>query len=178
MRRIARIATIAGLGAALTAGTGACAASPAAESTAARQAAVQAVRGPDQPVTRMIARLFTEWNAALATGDPRKVADRYAPDAVLLPTVSNRVRTDRAGIVDYFTHFLRNKPQGEIKQSTIDLLDLTTAIDTGVYVFTLTQDGKKQQVEARYTFVYELRRGKWLIVNHHSSVMPEQTTTH
>jgi uncharacterized protein (TIGR02246 family) len=88
------------------------------------------------------------------------------------------VRTDRAGIVDYFTHFLRNKPQGEIKMSTINLLDLTTAIDTGVYVFTLTQDGKQQQVEARYTFVYELRRGKWLIVNHHSSAMPEQTATH
>lgn len=178
MRRTARIATIAGLGAALIAGAGACATSPAARPTAAQQAAVPAVSKPDQPITRMIGRLFTEWNAALATGDPRKVADRYAPDAVLLPTVSNQVRTDRAGIVDYFTHFLRNKPQGEIKMSTINLLDLTTAIDTGVYVFTLTQDGKQQQVEARYTFVYELRRGKWLIVNHHSSAMPEQTATH
>ena len=177
MRRTARIAAIAGSGAALIAGAGACAASPA-PATAAQQAAAPAVGNPGQPITRMIGRLFTEWNAALATGDPRKVADRYAADAVLLPTVSNQVRTDRAGIVDYFTHFLRNKPQGEIKQSTVDLLDLTTAIDTGVYVFTLDQDGKKQQVEARYTFVYELRGGRWLIVNHHSSVMPERAVTH
>ena len=57
------------------------------------------------------------------------------------------------------------------------MLDQTTAIDAGVYVFTLTQDGEQRQVEARYTFVYELRGNTWLIVNHHSSGMPEQITT-
>lgn len=31
------------------------------------------------------------WNAALQTGDPEKVADMYAEDAILLPTVSNKV---------------------------------------------------------------------------------------
>lgn len=181
MRRTARFATIAGLGAALIAGAGACATSPA--SPAAQPAAVQQVSAgtqakPGLPSTMTVANLFTEWNAALATGDPQKVADRYAADAVLLPTVSNKVRTDRAGIVDYFTHFLRNKPRGEIKKSYLNVLDPATAIDTGVYVFTLTQDGEQRQVEARYTFVYELRDGRWLIVNHHSSAMPEQTTTH
>jgi hypothetical protein len=34
---------------------------------------------------------FDGWNAALATLSPEKVADRYAEDAVLLPTVSNKV---------------------------------------------------------------------------------------
>ncbi|WP_207922682.1 SgcJ/EcaC family oxidoreductase [Micromonospora sp. KC606] len=119
--------------------------------------------------------LFTEWNAALTTGDPDVVADRYADDAVLLPTLSNQVRTNRAQIVDYFEHFLENNPQGEIKQSHINILDKNTAIDTGVYVFTLAATG--QQVEARYTYVYELRDGRWLIVNHHSSAMPESTNS-
>ena len=32
------------------------------------------------------------WNAALQTGDPEKVADMYADESVLLPTVSNQVR--------------------------------------------------------------------------------------
>jgi uncharacterized protein (TIGR02246 family) len=40
----------------------------------------------------MIASLFDAWNQALATKDPNKVADLYAHDAVLLPTVSNEVR--------------------------------------------------------------------------------------
>ena len=155
-------------------GTGATAHSPTEQPVAVHQLAAQ----HSKPSPKTIANLFTQWNAALATGDPRKVADRYAPDAVLLPTVSNKVRTDRAGIVDYFTHFLQSKPQGVIKESHVAVLDRTTALDTGVYVFTLVEDGKQRQVEARYTFVYELRGGKWLIVNHHSSAMPEKTTTH
>ncbi len=115
--------------------------------------------------------LFTDWNDALATLDPEQVADRYAPDAVLLPTVSNQVRTDRAGIVDYFEHFLENKPQGTILESHVKLLNPNAAIDTGTYRFSL--NGGASTVDARYTFVYERVGGEWLIVNHHSSAMPE-----
>lgn len=176
MRRTARIATISALTAALVAGIGA---GSAAHSPPGKPAAVHQVTAKhSKPTTKTIANMFKQWNAALATGNPQKVADRYARNAVLLPTVSNKVRTDRAGIVDYFTHFLTSKPQGVIRESHIDVLDQTTAIDTGVYVFTLTENGKQRKVEARYTFVYELHRGKWLIVNHHSSAMPEKTTTH
>lgn len=126
------------------------------------------------PTKDDIAKEFDVWNAALATGSPEQVADLYAPDAVLLPTVSNEVRTNRAAIVDYFQHFLENKPSGVIEQEVVSVLDADTAINTGVYRFTLTQDGVQQQVVARYTFVYELISGKWLIVNHHSSAMPEK----
>jgi uncharacterized protein (TIGR02246 family) len=126
-----------------------------------------------QPTQQQIADLFPQWNAALATGDPQRVADLYAPDGVLLPTVSNQVRRTRAEIVDYFTTFLKAKPQGVIEDEIVDVLDADTAVNTGVYRFTLTKDGKPQEVRARYTYVYELRDGKWLIVNHHSSAMPE-----
>lgn len=126
------------------------------------------------PTKDDIAKEFDVWNAALATGSAEQVADLYAPDAVLLPTVSNKVRTNRAEIVDYFQHFLENKPSGVIEQEVVNVLDEDNAINTGVYRFTLTKDGVQQQVEARYTFVYELVGGKWLIVNHHSSAMPEK----
>ncbi|MEU9188508.1 SgcJ/EcaC family oxidoreductase [Streptomyces sp. NPDC048484] len=121
-----------------------------------------------------IAALFDGWNAALQTGDSDKVADRYAKDAVLLPTASPVIRTDRAGIVDYFDHFLLNKPEGEKIKSVINVLDSDSAIDAGLYVFHLTdpKTGEKKDVEARYTYEYEKRGGKWLIVNHHSSVLP------
>ncbi|QFU91157.1 SgcJ/EcaC family oxidoreductase [Amycolatopsis sp. YIM 10] len=128
---------------------------------------------PAPPSEQEIAALFPAWNAALATGDPQRVADLYAPDAVLLPTVSNQVRADRAGIVDYFTKFLQNKPKGTINQEIVEVLDADTAVNTGVYTFELTQNGQPQQVQARYTYVYERIDGKWLIVNHHSSAMPE-----
>ncbi|MFF3207575.1 SgcJ/EcaC family oxidoreductase [Streptomyces sp. NPDC002962] len=130
---------------------------------------------PSKPTEKQIAALFDGWNSALRTGDAEIVADRYAADAVLLPTVSNKVRTDRAGIVDYFEHFLHNKPVGKKVQTIVDVLDRDSAIDTGVYAFTLTDPdtGRKRVVEARYTYEYEKRDGVWKIVNHHSSAMPE-----
>ncbi|MGJ5826168.1 SgcJ/EcaC family oxidoreductase [Streptomyces ossamyceticus] len=130
---------------------------------------------PKKPSKKEIAALFDGWNKSLQTGDPKKVADRYAKDAVLLPTVSNKVRTDRAGIVDYFHHFLENKPKGKKVQTIINVLDGNSAIDAGVYQFTLTdpKTGDKRVVKARYTYEYEKRDGVWKIVNHHSSAMPE-----
>ncbi|WP_117208111.1 SgcJ/EcaC family oxidoreductase [Allorhizocola rhizosphaerae] len=173
MRRTPRFVVTGALAAALALGAAACGTSQAAGVTAYH--AATAAGASQTPTKETIANLFAEWNASLATGDPQRVADRYAPDAVLLPTLSNNVRTDRNEIVDYFIHFLEGKPQGAIKESTIHVLDDNTAVDAGVYVFTLTKDGKQQQVEARYTYVYELRDGKWLIINHHSSAMPEKT---
>jgi len=128
-----------------------------------------------KPTKKQIAALFNGWNAALQTGDPEKVTERYADDAVLLPTVSNKIRTDHAGIEDYFEHFLVNKPVGKKTRTIINVLDKNSAIDTGSYVFTLTdpKTGEKREVNARYTYEYEKRGGQWLIVNHHSSAMPE-----
>ncbi|MEU6306484.1 SgcJ/EcaC family oxidoreductase [Streptomyces chartreusis] len=142
-------------------------------------AAGAAVAGPGwsekKPNKKEIAGLFDQWNRALATGDPEQVADLYAKDAVLLPTVSNKVRADRAGIVDYFEHFLANKPVGTKIETHVNVLDHNSAIDAGVYEFALTDPatGEKSTVEARYTYAYEKRGGEWFIVNHHSSKMPE-----
>ncbi|MFD4561360.1 SgcJ/EcaC family oxidoreductase [Streptomyces sp. NPDC058469] len=138
-------------------------------------AATAGPQGDAKPGKKQIAALFDGWNAALKTGDPDKVADRYASDAVLLPTVSNKIRTDRAEIVDYFDHFLPNRPVGTKIETIVNVLDSNSAMDTGIYEFTLTDPdtGAKRVVEARYTYEYEKRGGKWLIVNHHSSAMPE-----
>ncbi|WP_326666255.1 SgcJ/EcaC family oxidoreductase [Streptomyces canus] len=138
-------------------------------------AATAGTDAPEKPSKKEIAGLFNGWNAALQTGDADAVADRYAKDAVLLPTVSNKVRTDRAGIVDYFQHFLEKKPVGKKVRTIINVLDSDSAIDTGVYEFTLTDPdtGAQRVVEARYTYEYEKRGSQWKIVNHHSSAMPE-----
>jgi uncharacterized protein (TIGR02246 family) len=166
-RRIA-VATATAVLAAGTFALGAGVAGADAESTSGKHA---------KPATKVqVLGLFDQWNAALQTGDPKKVADLYAKDAVLLPTVSNQVRTDRAAIVDYFEHFLQNKPKGTKIQSVVNVLDRDTVIDTGVYEFTLTdrETGEKSTVKARYTYAYEKQPdGTWLIVNHHSSKMPQ-----
>ena len=121
-----------------------------------------------------VAALFDRWNASLATHDADKVTANYAPDAVLLPTVSNQPRTNSAEIKDYFVHFLERNPQGTIDPRTIRI-GCNTASDVGTYTFRLSgkTPGTTDILKARYSFDYELRDGKWVIVNHHSSMMPE-----
>jgi uncharacterized protein (TIGR02246 family) len=167
-KQLAGVAALAGAALLVTGCSGAT------TNAASSNAGQQAPQAEAKPTDDQVKALFNDWNAALATGDPQKVADRYAPNAVLLPTVSNNVRSSRAEIVDYFEHFLKNKPSGTILESHIAVLNADDAIDAGTYRFALTQDGKPTTVDARYTFVYEKIDGKWLIVNHHSSAMPEK----
>lgn len=136
-------------------------------------------QAPANVKDREIAGLFDRWNSALQTGDAKTVVDLYAPGAVLQPTVSNQVRTTPEQITDYFNHFLMLKPVGQINYREIRQLGTNVAMDSGVYTFTLTEaNGKKRQVQARYTFVYEQVGGQWKILNHHSSAMPEVQARH
>ena len=119
-----------------------------------------------------IAQLFDDWNASLQTGDPDAVTAHYAPDAILLPTVSNQVRHNHAEIRDYFVRFLTYRPVGRIIEQNIrDFGDL--AINSGTYRFELTEGSAKREVDARYTFVYRKIADRWSIIEHHSSLMPE-----
>ena len=137
--------------------------------------ATSLAKSMSRPTKAFIAHQFEIWNAALQTGDPAKVAALYCdPGGVLLPTVSNKVRTTPAGITDYFKYFLKFKPKGKIDESYIRILGPGGAVDSGVYTFTLMKDGKTEEVRARYTFVYDKVHGKWCIVDHHSSAMPEK----
>ncbi|WP_269631665.1 SgcJ/EcaC family oxidoreductase [Pelomonas sp. BJYL3] len=117
-----------------------------------------------------ISALFDRWNRSLATLDPEQVVANYAQDAVLLPTVSNKPRTNHAEIRDYFVHFLEKKPQGRIDRRVLKI-GCNVAQDVGLYTFRF-KDGS--EVSARYSYVYEYRDGQWLIAHHHSSAMPEK----
>ena len=116
-----------------------------------------------------IAALFDEWNNALQTGDPKKVVALYESNAILLPTVSNKVRHNHAEIEDYFVHFLAKGPQGSIDESNIRSFG-DVAINSGVYTFSF-KDGAS--VQARFSYVYRWNGQRWNIVEHHSSAMPE-----
>lgn len=118
-----------------------------------------------------IIALFDRWNDTLKTGDPDKVVQYYAPNSLLLPTLSNQARITLHEKKDYFFHFLEKKPVGEVSLRVVRV-DCNTAIDTGNYTFTL--DGA-QKIQARYTFTYKWSDGQWLISSHHSSLVPSAT---
>ncbi|MEI7607816.1 MAG: SgcJ/EcaC family oxidoreductase [Rhodospirillaceae bacterium] len=120
-----------------------------------------------------ILALFGKWNASLQTGNPEAVAEMYSSkEGVLLPTVSNKVRTSRETIADYFKEFLKLKPNGTLNESHVTCYG-DIAINQGVYTFNIVRDGAPAQVQARYSYVYHKEDSGWKIVSHHSSRMPE-----
>lgn len=116
-----------------------------------------------------VAAMFERWNDSLKTGDAKTVSDHYLSDAVLLPTLSNKVRLTDEERIDYFKKFLAKKPVGHIDSRTVRI-GCNKAVDIGTYTFTFSNGSK---TAARYTFTYSWNGEKWLISSHHSSVMPE-----
>ena len=116
-----------------------------------------------------ISSLFEVWNNALQTGAPQKVAELYETNAILLPTVSNKVRHNHEEIADYFVNFLAKGPVGKIDESNVRTFG-DVAINSGVYTFTF-KDGSS--VQARFSYVYRWNGQDWRIIEHHSSAMPE-----
>jgi len=118
---------------------------------------------------REILTLFDEWNAALQTRDSLQVAALYERNAILLPTASNQVRHNTSEIIDYFEQFLRKDPKAKIGEVNVRILG-EIAINSGVYTFLF---GDRTELPVRFTFVYRWNGTKWMIIEHHSSCMPE-----
>ncbi|MEW5250469.1 SgcJ/EcaC family oxidoreductase [Microbulbifer discodermiae] len=114
--------------------------------------------------------VFKLWNDALASGSPSRVAALYAEDAILLPTISNQVRHSTPERENYFHQFLQKGPQGELVECNVRELSADTFINSGTYEFTFANGSS---AAARFTFVYRRTGNQWLIVEHHSSAMPE-----
>lgn len=113
-----------------------------------------------------------QWIAAFNRKSATDIVALYAKDAVFFGTTSPILRDTPALVQDYFKNI------GNAGDSTISMGDHrvqvfgNVAINTGFYTRSSTQDGKVVQNPARFTFVYQLRQGKWVIVEHHSSVLP------
>jgi uncharacterized protein (TIGR02246 family) len=117
---------------------------------------------------------FAEWRSALSSGKAENVVKLYDEDAVLLATLANEPITDQKARTAYFTT-LTAKPKlsAAVNKEFVKLLDDNSAIISGVYTFSFEEHGKIVQIPARYSFVYEKENGKWMIVQHHSSQMPQ-----
>ena len=126
------------------------------------------------PVTaEAVESQFKLFNDAFATKNPDTVTALFAKDGVLLATVSNTPRTTTEAIKDYFVSFLKGAPVGTINTSTVKL-GCNTAYRMGTWTVALTNQnsGMRNDVKARYTFVYTYENGAWKVAHLHSSMMP------
>jgi hypothetical protein len=97
----------------------------------------------------------------------------YSSDAVFWGTLSPTVRADRAALRDYFvTGF---KVLSGLKVAFGDQLIRVygnAAVNTGYYTFSYVKDRETKSLPARYSFTYVKSGEYWLIVDHHSLIMP------
>ena len=113
------------------------------------------------------------WVETLGSGKGEApIAALYAPDATLLSTFDPKPLETPAEIAAYF-HKLTQNPN---LKATVQTEKIRTFADggedSGLYTFSYTKDGKEVRVPARFTFVFQRTPAGWLIVSHHSSVVP------
>jgi uncharacterized protein (TIGR02246 family) len=128
-----------------------------------------ALAGPKEDVAAAAA----SWGRGLGENDPDKVLPFYANDAVLWGTLSPTVRAERAELRDYFVTAFKVLPGLKVAfgEQLIRVYG-TTAVNTGYYTFSFSQNGEAKTLPARYSFTYVQNGDRWLIVDHHSSAMP------
>lgn len=112
------------------------------------------------------------WIDAFNRQSASDIVALYAADAVFFGTSSPVLRDSPELVRDYF------KGLAALGDSVISMGEHRVqvfgrvAINTGFYTRTEMRDGRQVKSPARFSFVYEKRGGRWLIVNHHSSALP------
>lgn len=112
------------------------------------------------------------WASAYNTHVVDNVLARYHPDAVFWGTGSATIRDNPADVRVYFSG-LPERPTArvEIGEYRVRVFG-DFAVNTGVYIFSDMFEGALRARPARFSFVYRLVGGTWMIVDHHSSASP------
>ncbi len=117
------------------------------------------------------------WIKAVTTTDPTTVASLYSEDAVLWDALSPSMNTGREEIQEAFNRFMSLENLNVLYYGSDVRVYGDMAINSGYYTFFYVQDGQMTSLPARYTFVYRWNaESGWVIVEHHSSVMPGVAT--
>lgn len=120
-----------------------------------------------------VAAATGEWERAVDAHDAARIASLYDHEALLYATFQTRL--DNPGeILSYFERLVeKDNLQVDFHRRDIRVFSENCAINSGLYTFFYTENGKKVSVPARYTFVYLKENGAWKIIEHHSSLNPE-----
>jgi hypothetical protein len=126
----------------------------------------------DQAAKQQITEAAQAWQAAYNSRDSRRIVGMYDADAVLWGTTAKTIAPSPAAVWDYFKDAAsRPNARVSIGEQHIRVFG-ETAFSSGYYTFTDLRDGQPVPRPARFTLVFHNKAGKWLVVAHHSSVMP------
>src|ERR1700675_2864817 len=113
------------------------------------------------------------WIDAMSSHNAERVVALYDPEAVLWGTRSPTLRDQPATVREYFNILSTVPPSYKVvigEQRIRVYGDM--AINTATYTFSEDRAGQAVIRPARFSLVYRNRGGRWLIMDHHSSVVP------
>ena len=110
-----------------------------------------------------------------APDDASVLVECYSDDAVVWGTLSPTRRDTPDVLHDYFKGVFDHMPGLAVVFDHEPQVRIygDTAISSGSYVFSYIRAGEVQTLPARYSFALVNRDDDWLIVDHHSSAMPQ-----
>lgn len=129
----------------------------------------------DQTCLAAAREALFRWAEVIASGCVEDVLALYAPDAILVPTLSDEIGEREEERRRYFEAFLSNDVQScdiLIQKKRVSQ-KLGTVVIGGLYTFRLLRKGLEELVPARFLFTFEEIDGRWLITGHHSSRLSE-----
>lgn len=113
------------------------------------------------------------WIAAANSCTVDRILALYDREAVLWPTTSRNIANSSQSIRQYFEGVCSSPtpPKVAVTEQTVRVYG-DMAINSGTYTITVVRDGKPTPIPARFSFTYRNSGGQWLILDHHSSLMP------
>jgi len=129
------------------------------------------VESPSSPAVE-VTSLTPRWAAAFNKGDLNGLVSLYDKDAQLWGISSSSMRKGTSAIRDYYARLLKAFPGTRISLEEANLRVYgDAAVSSGAYtVKRISGEGGDSITNARFSMVYVKRDGKWLIVDHQSSL--------
>ena len=137
----------------------------------ATAASVPALTTTDSADKDLIAAATAAWVEAFNSRDPARMSALYDAEAVLADAAESKPRIGTTAIGEYYKNVAKRTTQRvALGERNLRLLGDTTAIDSGTLTYFEMRDGNAITTPGRYSFTYQKRGGKWVIVDHQTSV--------
>ena len=114
------------------------------------------------------------WMDRVNNGELEPLLVMYDPDAVLIPTFSNRLLTRPQAVREYFERlFSREELSLALHEKTLITQNIQADVCSmcGIYCWRFAIDGELLNFEARFSYLLDLARPA-PILHHHSSQIP------
>ena len=101
------------------------------------------------------------------------IINTYANNGILIGTFAQKIKKGRETIKPYFEGLFKKQNLRVKFDKDVFVNELDEAyILSGFYEFSFDENGENKKINTRYSFVVQNVNGQMLIVNHHSSEIP------